>query len=79
MVLLLFSYRCFVTVNVLWLLLKVPWVGLRCVIIVFPDHTHLLFLFRKKCQRQKHEKYRQQNHCQQRTAVETLREGVKLI
>ena len=23
--------------------LMVPWVGLRCVIVVFPDHTHLLF------------------------------------
>ena len=22
-----------------------PWVGLRCVIVVFPDHTHLLFNF----------------------------------
>ena len=21
----------------------VPWVGLQCVIVVFPDHTHLLF------------------------------------
>ena len=21
----------------------VPWVGLRCVIVVFPDHTYLLF------------------------------------
>ena len=20
-----------------------PWVGLKCVIVVFPDHTHLLF------------------------------------
>ena len=20
-----------------------PWVGLQCVIVVFPDHTHLLF------------------------------------
>ena len=20
-----------------------PWVGLRCVIVVFPDHTHLLY------------------------------------
>ena len=23
--------------------LAVPWVGLRCVIVVFPDHTHFLF------------------------------------
>ena len=37
-------YRCIVTINVLWLFLAVPWVGLQCVIVVFPDHTHLLFL-----------------------------------
>ena len=29
-VLLLSSYRCLVTVNVLWLFLTVPWVGLQC-------------------------------------------------
>ena len=28
-------------VNVLWLFLTVPWVGLQCVIVVFPDHTYL--------------------------------------
>ena len=33
--LLLLSYRCLVTVNVLW-------VGLQCVIVVFSDHTTLL-------------------------------------
>ena len=38
----LLSFRCLVTVNVLWLFLTVPWVGLQCVIVVFPDHTHLL-------------------------------------
>ena len=32
-----------VAVNVLWLFLTVLWVGLQCVIVVFPDHTHLLF------------------------------------
>ena len=42
--LLLLPYRCIVTVNVLWLFLTVMTVGLRCVIVVFPDHTHL-FLF----------------------------------
>ena len=31
-----------VTINVMWLLLTVSWVGLQCVIVVFPDHTHLL-------------------------------------
>ena len=37
------SSWCLVTVNVVWLFLTVPWVGLQCVIVVFPDHTHLLF------------------------------------
>ena len=41
--LLLLSYRCIVTVNVLWLFLTVPWVGLQCVIVVFPDLNYLLF------------------------------------
>ena len=41
--LLLMSYRCIVTINVLWLFLLVPWVGLQCVIVVFPDHTYLVF------------------------------------
>ena len=26
------------------LFLAVPWVGLQCVFVVLPDHTHLLFL-----------------------------------
>ena len=26
----------------MWLSLAVPWVGLQCVIVVFPDHTHFL-------------------------------------
>ena len=42
--LLLLSYICIVTINVLWLFLTVPWVGLQYVIVVFPDHTHLLFV-----------------------------------
>ena len=29
---------------VVWLFLRVPWVCLQFVIVVFPDHTHLLFL-----------------------------------
>ena len=41
--LVLLSYRCIVTINVLWLFLTVPWVGLQYVILVFPDHTHLLY------------------------------------
>ena len=40
--LLLFSYGCLV--YVLWLFLTVPWVGLQCVIVVFPDYNRLLFL-----------------------------------
>ena len=41
--LLLLSYECLATVNVLWLFLKVPWVGLQSVIVLFPDHTHNFF------------------------------------
>ena len=37
------SFGCLVTVNVLWLFLTVPWVGLQFVIVEFTDHTHLLF------------------------------------
>ena len=44
-VLLLLSCRCNVTINVLWLFLTVPWVGLQCAIGVFPDHTRLSFVF----------------------------------
>ena len=40
--LLLLSYRCIVTINVMWLLLTVPLVGLQCVIVVFLDHTQFL-------------------------------------
>ena len=28
----------------LWLFLSVPWVCLQFVIVIFPNHTHLLFL-----------------------------------
>ena len=41
--LLLLSYRCIVTINVPWLFLTVPWVGLEYVIVVFPDHTLSFF------------------------------------
>ena len=40
--LLLLSNRCIVTINVLWLFLAVLWLGLQCVIVVFPGHTHFL-------------------------------------
>ena len=33
-------------VIVVWLFLELPWVGLQFVIVVFPDHTHLLFVKR---------------------------------
>ena len=37
------SYWC--RMMVVWLFLAVPCVCLRFVIVVFPDHTHLLFLY----------------------------------
>ena len=40
--LLILSTWCLVMVEQLFL--AVPWVCLRFVIVVFPDHTHLLFL-----------------------------------
>ena len=39
----LLSFIFLVTVISLWLFLTVPWVGLQCMIVVFPCHTHLLF------------------------------------
>ena len=36
----LFSWCLMVVV---WLFLTMPWVCLQLVIVVFPDHTHLLF------------------------------------
>ena len=42
--LLLLCYRCIVTVNVLYLFLAVLQVSLRCVLVVFLDHTHLFFV-----------------------------------
>ena len=35
----LLAFGCLVTV--------VPWVGLQCVIVVFPDHTYLPFAINK--------------------------------
>ena len=34
---------------VVWLFLAVPYVCLRFVIVVFPDHTHLLFIINYQC------------------------------
>ena len=44
MALLLLPYGCLVTVNVLWFFLKVPWVGLQFVIVVFPVHNYLILM-----------------------------------
>ena len=40
--LLLLSSRCIDFINVLWLFLTAPWVGLQCEIVVFLDHTNFL-------------------------------------
>ena len=39
----LLSLSSWCNVIVVWLFLAVPWVCLQFVILVFPDHTHLLF------------------------------------
>ena len=40
--LLLLSFGCLVPLNVLWVFLTTPRVGLQFVIVVFPDHNHFL-------------------------------------
>ena len=40
----LLSLSSWCLVMVVWLFLAGPWVCLQLVIVVFPDHTHLLFL-----------------------------------
>ena len=49
--LLLLSFGCLVTVNVLLVFLTVLWVGLQFLIVVFLDHTHFImgksFLYKK--------------------------------
>ena len=40
----LLSLSSWCLVIVVWLYLAMPWVCLQFVIVVFPDHTHLLFL-----------------------------------
>ena len=40
----LLSLSSWSIVMVVWLFLAVPWGCLRFVIVVFPDHTHLMFL-----------------------------------
>ena len=39
----LFSLSSWCVVIVVWLFLAVPWVCLQFLIVVFPDHTHLIF------------------------------------
>ena len=41
--LLFLSYRCIVTINVLWLFPMMQRVGLLYMIVVCPDNTHVLF------------------------------------
>ena len=43
--LLLLSYILTVTINVLWLFLTVPCVGLQCIMVEFPNHPHLLYYY----------------------------------
>ena len=43
LIVLLMSCDC--SCYVISVFLAVPWFGLQCVIVVFPDHTHLLFCF----------------------------------
>ena len=42
----LLSLSSWCMVIVVWLFLLVPWVCLQFMIVVFPDHAHLLFLAR---------------------------------
>ena len=50
--LLLLSNRSIVSINVPSLFLTVSWACLQCVIVVFPDHTHLLFVLLSLLKRQ---------------------------
>ena len=43
----LLSLSSWCLLMVVWLFLAVPWVCLQFVIVVFPDHTHLLILTSK--------------------------------
>ena len=39
----LIGFLVFLTVRVLWLFLTVPCIALQYLVVVFPDHTYLLF------------------------------------
>ena len=43
LVALLYLSSCYLVI-VVWLFFELSWVVLQFVIVVFPDHTHLLFL-----------------------------------
>ena len=43
----LLSLSSWCLVIVVWLFFAVPWASLQFVIVVFPDHTHLLFFMSK--------------------------------
>ena len=47
--LLLLSYRCIVTIYVLWLFLTVPLVDLWYAVVLFPDHSHFLIMHIRQC------------------------------
>ena len=49
----LLSLSSWCLVIVVWLFLAVTWVCLQFVIVVFPDHTHLLFLLHCAFKREK--------------------------
>ena len=48
LVLVLLSLSSWCLVIVVWLFLAVPWGCLQFVIVVFPDHTHLLSSFNSR-------------------------------
>ena len=59
--LLMYSW-CHATVYVLWLHLAVPYVGLQCAIVVFPDHTYFLTFYLTCSEQAKQYKYNQFVH-----------------
>ena len=46
----LLSLSSWCLVIVVWLFLAVPWVCLQLLTVVFPDHTHLLFLYKAEAE-----------------------------
>ena len=56
--LLLLTSWCLVALSVVWLFLPVPWVGLQCLMVLYPDHTLLLFFLFKDDQVTKNLSYK---------------------